>query len=300
MSILRDPAVAAFLAAHPDHHGGPRPIAVFDCDGTVIQGDMGEAMFYRQIEQFHFRRSPALIWPDHPRCDEIGRLYGELAALGPARRGESPAFARFSEILLARYFDQIASGAVVKACADIVRLFAGYTPEEVRALARATSEAEFSSPIGTVRLGGRVLPRGARYIRESVDLIGALTGRGFDVWVVSGSNKWSVEPVFTRFGIPGERIIGIDLEVRDGFLTDRAEEPVPIREGKIDALRRRTPVVPLMTVSDSKNDIPLLLHSAGLRIRINSRKRDTADFFRAAGTGPDSTWVLVESPHIIG
>jgi phosphoserine phosphatase len=299
MSILTDSAIAAFLAAHQDHPRGPRPIAVFDCDGTVIQGDMGEAMFYRQIERFHFRRSPALIWRDHPRRDEIGSLYGKLAGLGSAERAASSAFAAFAEILLAWYFDQIASGAVVKACADIVRLFAGYTPDEARGLGRETFEAEFSSPIGTRRLGGRDLPRGARFIRESVDLIGALTGRGFDIWVVSGSNKWSVEPVFTRFGIPPERIIGIDLEVHDGLLTDRAEAPVPIRTGKIDALRRHTPLVPLMAVSDSKNDIPLLLHSAGLRIRINSRRRDTADFFRTAGTVPDSTWVLVESPHIM-
>ncbi len=299
MSILTNPAVAAFLAAHQDHDTGPRPIAVFDCDGTVVHGDMGEAMFYRQIEQFHFRRSPALVWPDHPRREEIGRLHGELAALRPADRAGSPAFATFAEILLSRYFDQIASGAVVKACADIVRLFAGYTPEEARGLARATFEAEFSSPIGTRRLGGRDISRGARFIRESVDLIGALTERQFDIWVVSGSNKWSVEPVFTRFGVPPDRIIGIDLEVLDGLLTDRAEVPVPIRAGKIDALRRHTPVVPLLVASDSKNDIPLLLHSAGLKIRINSRKRDTADFFRTAGTVPDGTWVLVESPHIM-
>lgn len=299
MSILTEPAVAAFLAGHRDHDPGPRPMAVFDCDGTVIQGDMGEAMFYRQIEQFHFRRSPALVWPDHPRNGEIGRLYGELSALGPAGRTKSPAFATFAEILLSWYFDQIASGAVVKACADIVRLFAGYTPEEARALARETFEAEFSSPVGTRRLGGRDVPRGARFIRESVDLLGALTERNFDIWVVSGSNKWSVEPVFRRFGIPLDRIIGIDLEVRDGLLTDRAETPLPIRAGKIDALRRRTLLVPLLAASDSKNDIPLLLLAAELRVRINSRKRDTEDFFRTAGTGPDGTWVLVESPHIM-
>jgi phosphoserine phosphatase len=299
MSILTDPAVAAFLAGHQDHDQVPRPIAVFDCDGTVIQGDIGEAMFYRQIEHFHFRRSPALVWPDHPRRGEIGRLYEELAALSPADRAGSPAFPKFAEILLSRYFDQIASGAVVKACADIVRLFAGYTPAEVDELADATFKDELSSPIGTRRLGGRDLSRGARFIRESVDLIGALTARRFDIWVVSGSNKWSVVPVFRRFGIPPDRIIGIDLEVRDGLLTDRAEEPVPIRAGKIDALRRHTALVPLLAASDSKNDIPLLLYSAGLRIRVNSRKRDTADFFRTAGTAPDTTWVLVESPHIM-
>ena len=299
MSILTDPAVAAFLAGHGNHTRGPRSIAVFDCDGTVIQGDMGEAMFYRQIEHFHFRRSPALAWTDHPRLQEIGTLYEELSALSPAERGASPASGKFAELLLSRYFDQIASGAVVKACADIVRLFAGYTPAEVRELARATFEDEFSSPLTTRRLGGRDLSRGARFIRESADLIGALMERGFDIWAVSGSNKWSVEPVFRRFGIPEDRVIGIDLEVRDGLLTDRAEEPVPIRAAKVDALRRHTDRIPLLAASDSKNDIPLLLYSAGLRVRVNSRKRDTADFFRAANTVPDATWVLLESPHIM-
>jgi phosphoserine phosphatase len=299
MSILADPAVAAFLAGHRDHDTGPRPVAVFDCDGTVIQGDIGEAMFYRQIEQFHFRRSPASIWPDHPRHREIGALYEELAALGPEGRADSPASGKFADMLLSWYFDQIASGAVAKACADIVRLFAGYTPEEVRRLADATFENEFSSPPGTRRLGSRNLHRGARFIRESVDLLGALTERHFEVWAVSGSNRWSVEPVFRRFGVPPERVIGIELEERNGVLTDRAAAPLPIRGGKIDALRRHTARIPVLVASDSKNDIPLLLYSSGLRVRINSKKRDTADFFRAADTVPDNTWVLVESPHIV-
>ena len=299
MSILEEAAVAAFLARHRNHEQGPRPLAVFDCDGTVIQGDIGEAMFYRQIEHFHFRRSPASLWPDFPRAGELGRLYEKLAPLDPAARAGNPAFGTFAGMLLSRYFDQIGQGAVTKACADIVRLFAGYTPSEVRELARETFEEEISGARGTRRLGTRDLPRGARYIRESVDLIGALTDRGFDVWVVSGSSKWSVEPVFGRFGIPPERVIGIDLEVHDGFLTDRTAGPVPIRAGKIDALRHRTPEVPLLSASDSKNDIPLLQYSAGLKVRINSRNRDTEDFFRSAGIVPDKSWVLVESPHIM-
>ncbi|HMK38881.1 MAG TPA: haloacid dehalogenase-like hydrolase [Bacteroidota bacterium] len=299
MSILEEGAVAAFLGLHENHRKGPRPVAVFDCDGTVIQGDIGEAMFYRQIEHFHFRRSPAVLWPDYPRAGELARLYDELAPLDPAARAGNPGFGAFAGLLLSRYFDQIEQGAVAKACADIVRLFAGYTPAEVRELARETFEEEISSPMGTRRLGTRTLPRGARYIRESVDLIGALTLRGFDVWAVSGSNRWSVEPVFRRFGVPPERVIGIDLEVRDGILTERTAGPVPIRAGKIDALRQSTPAVPLLCASDSRNDIPLLLYSSGLKVRINSRKRDTADFFRSAGIVPDESWVLVESPHIM-
>ncbi len=299
MTILDDPAVAAFLGAHGNHDTGPRPLAVFDCDGTVIQGDMGEAMFYRQIEHFHFRRSPASVWQDHPRRDALERLFAELAPLDAAGRSSREAYHEFAEMLLGRYFDQIAAGAVEKACADIVRLFAGYTPAEVRRLADQAWEGEISSRPGKVRLGGRDLPRGARFIAESVDLIRALTERRFDIWAVSGSNKWSVEPVFRKLGVPAERVIGIELEVEGGVLTDRTDGPVPIRAGKIDSLRRRTKTVPLLAASDSKNDIPLLLYSAGLRIRINSRNRSTGDFFRSAGIAPDPTWVLVESPHIM-
>jgi phosphoserine phosphatase len=299
MTILDDPAVAAFLDTHSNHATGPRPLAVFDCDGTVIQGDIGEAMFYRQIEHFHFRRSPASVWPDHPRRDELERLYAELAPLAGEERNARNAYHAFAEMLLGRYFDQIASGAVEKACADIVRLFAGYTPAEVRRLADEAWEEEFSSQPGRVLLGGRDLPRGARYIAESVELIRALTERRFDIWAVSGSNKWSVEPVVRALGIPAERVIGIELEVQNGVLTELTAGPVPIRAGKIDALRRLTNTVPLLAASDSKNDIPLLLYSAGLKIRINSRKRSTAEFFSSAGTSPDATWVLVESPHIM-
>ncbi|HTY57241.1 MAG TPA: haloacid dehalogenase-like hydrolase [Bacteroidota bacterium] len=299
MNILEEPGVAAFLASHSNHGTEPRPLAVFDCDGTVIQGDIGESMFYRQIRHFHFRRSPAEVWTDHPRRSEIGRLYDTLGALTPEARAGHPAFAPFAELLLGWYFDQIASGAVTKACADIVRLFAGYTPGEVRTLAREAYEEEFSGPPGRFRLGGRDLPRGARFIRESVDLIGALKERRFEIWAVSGSNKWSVEPVFAHFGIPPENVIGIELGVDEGLLTGTTAGPIPIRGGKIDALRARTKTVPLFAASDSKNDIPLLLYSSGLRVRINSRRRDTAEFFRSANISPDSSWVLVESPHVM-
>jgi phosphoserine phosphatase len=299
MSILDDPAVAAFLAAYRGRSGSPRPVAVFDCDGTVIQGDIGEAMFYRQIEHFHFRRSPASVWPDHPLRGEIGALFDALAPLLPRERSLSPSFGRFATILLSWYFDQIAAGAVTKACADIVRLFAGYTPGEVRALAQETFDEEFASPFGTRRLGGRDLPRGARYIRESVDILEALIALQFEIWAVSGSNAWSVEPVFRRFGVPPGRVIGIELEVRGGVLAESTAGPVPIRAGKIDAMNARGVRTPVLAASDSKNDIPLLLASSGLRIRINSHGRDTAEFFRSGGITPDASWVLVELPHIM-
>jgi len=299
MSILDRPAVASFLASHAPGPGAPPPLAVFDCDGTVIRGDIGEAMFYRQIELFRFRRSPADVWRAHPRRERLGELFDTLAPMEAVARRSHAAFDEFAGMLLDGYFGGIAAGHVTAACADIVRLFAGCTVEEVRAFARETFAAEIAAPPAPRRLGNRDLPRGVRYIAEGVELLRALASGGFAVWAVSGSNRWSVEPVFERLGVPPERVIGIELEADAGILTDRALEPIPIREGKVGALRARTAQVPLLAASDSKNDIPLLLYASGLRVRINSRGRDTDDFFRAAGTAPDGSWVNVDSPVVL-
>ena len=84
-----DPNLTAFLARHARHTDGQSPVAVFDCDGTMIRGDIGEAMFHRQIERFWFRVSPASVWPDHPRRSDIEDLYQALRAMPEASRPRS-------------------------------------------------------------------------------------------------------------------------------------------------------------------------------------------------------------------
>ena len=298
MSILSDPKFTAFLARYANHASEPRPIAIFDCDGTVIRGDVGEAMFYRQIERFLFRRSPAELWPDHPRRVELDERFRRLSALAPGARKESPDSGPFADILLAWYFGQIADGQVSKACADIVRLLAGFTPAEARAIAEDTCADEMAAPLGTRRLGTRDLPRGVRFLADALDLLRELQQRKFEIWAVSGSNRWSVEPVFGRLGIGRDRVVGLEMRERDGLLTSEAIEPVPIREGKIPAFRRATPRMPVFVASDSKNDVPLFLYSSDLKVRINSRNRDTEDFFRFAGVSADESWISIESPRL--
>ncbi len=289
----------AFFERHASRNGASRPLAVFDCDGTVIQGDIGESMFYRQIEHFAFRVSPADVWQDHPERIELAKAYAVLADTPADRRRTHTAFEPFAGFLLNRYFDQLGEGKIAKACAEIVQLFAGFTPAEVRAFAAATFVEELHGPMGQRMLGGRPLPRGVRFLRESVSLIATLQQHGFDILAISGSNKWSVEPVFAHLGIPAERVIGIDLHTVDGILSTAPREPIPIHGGKVDALRRHDPRPAMLVASDSRNDIPLLLASAGLRVYVNSHRRATDDFFTLGRIPRDESWVVFEDPMIL-
>jgi phosphoserine phosphatase len=299
MSITQHPTINSFLQRHADHTSGEPKLAVFDCDYTIIQGDIGEAMFYRQIREFLFRKSPADIWTDHPERPELDRLFRDLSALPPADRSPHPAFVPFADTLLSWYFDQLAEGKVEKGCADIARLFAGFTRAEVQTIADATCQDELSAPLGEMTLGTRRLPRGSRYIQESVDLALSLTQLGFSLWAISGSNKWSVEPVFRPLGVPRGQVIGIDLVEVGGYFSTEPEEPIPIRHRKVDAIQQRTGTVPLLAVSDSRNDIPLLQYASEVRVYVNSHGRAIDTFFASTGITPDSSWVVIETPTVI-
>lgn len=274
------------------------PLVVFDCDGTLIRGDIGEAMFYRQIEHFLFRVSPALLWHDHPGREQLANLYESLAPLPPARRTADRRFGAFADLLLSRYFDQLAAGRTAQACADIVRLFAGFRRREVMNIAASTLRGELAAPEGTRTLGHFRLPTGIRYIRESGGWLARLIALAADVWVISGSSQWSVETVLAGRGVPAERILGIDLQEDGGVLTPNVRGHVPVLEGKVLALGACTPRRPDLVVSDSIYDLPLFDHAAGLRVLVRSRNGTSADFFAAAGVSGDDRWAVLENPTI--
>jgi phosphoserine phosphatase len=292
------PALDAFLDSLAFPPGSLPPLIVFDCDGTVIQGDIGEAMFYRQIERFLFRVSPALLWHDHPKRTELANLFESLSALPPERRAQDRRFQPFAGLLLSRYFDQLADGKTAKACADIVRLLAGFRLSEVREIAAATLRAELAAPQGTRLLGSLQIPRGIRYLHESLTYLERVRTIGAEIWVVSGSNRWSVEAVFRKHGILPDRILGIDLQEDGGVLGPQIRGHVPVLEGKIDALREHTGRQPVVVFSDSVYDLPLFGYSTGLRVLINSRNGSSPEFFSSAGIDRDDRWVVVEEPTV--
>jgi phosphoserine phosphatase len=299
MSIIFTPELEGLFARLDGKATSRPPLAVFDCDGTIIHGDVGEAMFYRQVENFFLRVNPANIWLDHPRRDELDTLYTALASLPPDKRNADRRFVSFAEMMLEWYFDQLAAGKTEKACSDIVRLLARFSESEVQQLARDTVADEFASPIGVRKIGKHSVPRGLRYIAESVALLRELQHRGFDVWAISGSNTWSVHAVFEPLGIPRDHIIGIDLQSSKNTWLPKVNLPVPVLEGKVEALRQFTPIKPTIVVSDSVYDAALFTHATDMRILINSRMENSYTFFKEAHIHHDDSWVVIEKPTLL-
>lgn len=294
-SVLNDRTLTRFLDKYS--HVAKNPVAVFDCDDTLIKGDIGEAMLYFQLEHFLLRISPGTLWSDHPKREELNNLYEGLSHLPADKAVHDRRFVSFSEMILDWYFDQLTDGRTEKACSDIVRLFAGFTRSEVRQIAEATVKRELESPLQRTIIGHHDLPRGIRFIRQAIDLLELLRSKEFDIWTVSGSNQWSVEAVCERIGIRNDKVIGIELQEDDGVLTPVVRHPVPVLEGKVKALKTRTAATPAIVISDSTYDIPLFEYSENLKVLINSN--GGKDFFAASGARRDETWIVVETPSLI-
>jgi phosphoserine phosphatase len=294
MPFPESPQLEALIGRHAD--AARPPVAVFDCDGTIIRGDIGESMFYYQIERFLFRANPANIWLDYPRREELDTLFTELSALPAERRTNDRRFVSFAEMLLGWYFDQLREGKTEKACSDIVRLFAKFSEQEVEDIAAETFRNELASPLAVKTFGRYAVPVGIRYIDEAVALLRTLQSAGFEIWAVSGSNVWSVRQVFEPLGIPRERIIGIDLQKSSNLFTAKVRTPVPVLEGKVEALRASGAAQPVIVVSDSIYDLPLFAYAAELKVLINSRMETSYTFFKEANLVKDERWIVVERP----
>ena len=192
------------------------------------------------------------------------------------------------------YFDQLAEGKTEKACGDIVRLFAGFSTDELREIAADTLRAELSSPLDEGGMESPLLPTGIRYIKETCDLLHRLRELRFEIWVISGSNQWSVEEVCLPLKVPNGHIIGIDLVTENHLCTSSPVSPVPVLHGKVQALESLGLRRPAIVISDSVHDLPLFDFSSGLKVLVASNDR-SRQFFMDAGIRQDESWVVLDN-----
>lgn len=309
-------ALTAFLDAEAKRPG--RKVAVFDWDNTVIKNDIGDAFFIGMLDRglvadpgdWH-RTNPYLtdaavaVLEKGATSELIFTLYNAMKTPdgSPAFAGHDP------KITEAAY-------------AWLGHLLAGNTPDAIRRASREIFERQLANPIGaTRRIGNDTIADYIRIYPQIADLIGGLERSGFEVWVVSATPKYIIDPCAAMVGIPQERVIGIENVVGpDGKLTydligcgpvrDGENRMITYRDGKrcwintsIFGMTTGDPLLPnpdpakrpRFGAGDSDGDISFLQDATGLRLFID--KGRPLDVQKEARANKDGRW-LIQEPFI--
>ncbi len=103
-------------------------------------------------------------------------------------------------------------------------------------------------------------------------LIDKLRSLDFEIYVVTASVKWAVEPVAALLGIDFDHVIGIETEVIDGIVTDIVRPPVTWREGKPEGLLKHTNGIrPILSAGNTYGDIALLDCATHIRLGLSTQ-----------------------------
>ncbi len=122
------------------------------------------------------------------------------------------------------------------------------------------------------------------FFPEIQNLLQDLRGQEVEVFVVTASIKWAVEPGAKSLGIPPENVLGVETEVVDCKVTDRQRGFITSREGKKLALQDQLKQdTPFLCVGNSTGDLELLRFASQLRVAIQSTSEGDELFHHEQG-----------------
>jgi len=202
--------------------------AVFDLDNTILNGDIGDAVFCRLKNLETMER----VRVDGKLIDLSWEVYMEMIAHGE----KEFAYKRVTECM--EYIPE--------------SLILDLTRELMNSDFRYIEHAGEQIPIPHIDPG----------MRSLIDL---LKGEKFDIYVISASNSISVKVIADEYlELSREKAFGIESERHkneDGreLLSEVLKEPVPVNNGKADLYRALiSEKMPLITSGDSELDLPML------------------------------------------
>ncbi|MEU8758301.1 haloacid dehalogenase-like hydrolase [Streptomyces sp. NPDC048659] len=305
---------------------GTKPVAVFDWDNTVIKNDVGDATFYWLLRNDRVRPPRHGDWSTTSRY-----LTPEAAtALGAAcptavRTLPTSTDTRCADELLAVYgngtttggkkaFDGYDHRRIEPQYAWLAQLLHGWTTRQVNSFAAAARAENLAAPQGaTQRVGSSQVTGWVRYYDQQRDLIRALKGAGFDVWIVSASPEPVVDVWAGGVGVAPDHALGIRNTTEHGRLTSHLKGCGTVRDGEdrmityIDGKRCwinqeifgvRGPAAErvqpparrqVLAAGDSDTDISFLRDATGLRLVLNRNKNEL--MCRAYDNG-DGRWLV--------
>ena len=114
---------------------------------------------------------------------------------------------------------------------------------------------------------------GAKVFQCQKQLIAWLKSQGVEVFIVTASIQWAVEPAAHLVGIDKDHVLGIRTKVNEqGIVTTEQDGPITWRDGKASALLTRTNnVAPILCCGNTYGDIALIEASRGVRLAVQTQ-----------------------------
>jgi len=110
---------------------------------------------------------------------------------------------------------------------------------------------------------------------EQKKLIEILLKNGVQVYIVTASIKWAVEPGAKALGLSSDCVIGVETLVVNGIITEETRHPITYRQGKVAALMEKTGNLrPFLCAGNSIGDYELLLCATNIQLAVSAASRD--------------------------
>ncbi len=272
--------IRRFGRGGPEHDPAQPPAAAFDWDETVIDHDIGDALYFHQVDHLAFDFASPDFWaliPDEHRAAwhaEVAPLLG----LSPMAAQAHPAYPTYRHRGYRLYYEMLRAPIVV-GFPWFTQVLTGMTVAQMDALTEAVLARCLTEPLGETLVFGidKVEPVrvrcGLRYRPAMLALLRALQDHGFQVWIVTATNRWAVSSMARRLGIPDERVIGMETALDGtGRITTRLIEPAPYHAGKATCLRAALGSSRLiLAAGDSPSDEAMLQMAQAARLLIGPR-----------------------------
>jgi phosphoserine phosphatase len=135
---------------------------------------------------------------------------------------------------------------------------------------------------------------------EQQKLIQKLLAANVQIYIVTASVKWAVEPGAKVLGLENDNVIGITTEVTDGIVSENPSGIITYRQGKADAILQATGgKKPFLASGNSIGDFELLKCATHLKLCVSAATMEQAELlasekklFDLAATQQSDQWVL--------